>query len=547
MMGDSLRFNALVVCIAVQALDQNPLYDRGTSTTPADWAALVRWTARHPRASSRRRSRCCATSTTAARPARIPRPATARHPDPAPRRVPAPRLRARSRARAAAARRLRRRHDLPAPGPAGAAALRGALRADHRRGGPPRPRLARRAGADGAIGPLARASAPVIRQLLVGAPRGRPRGLRAQALRHPPARRGRRSSSASTRRPSLHEPRLAHAGLQGPAAREPARRLLPRPRRARLRVGHRARALALLDQHARHLGPRAPVQLPGAQRRDQHRARQRQLAARARAAAALGALRRRPAEALPDRRRALVGLRRARRDARAAGARRPRAGPRRGDADPAGVERADADCRTRCGPSTSTTRPSSSRGTARRRSRTDGRRSPPRSTATACARPAGCARATGWWCSRRRSACSTSTRPTSSSDRLAPGRMLLVDTDAGRVVPDDEIKRVLARRRPYRRWLDEHKLYLDDLPPQPVAPLPPDELAPAAAGLRLHDEELRCWSRRWRATARSRWARWATTRRWRPSPSARSCCRRTSSSSSPRSRTRRSTRSARSS
>ena len=36
------------------------------------------------------------------------------------------------------------------------------------------------------------------------------------------------------------------------------------------------------------------------------------------------------------------------------------------------------------------------------------------------------------------------------SNRLAPGRMLLLDTNAGRVVPDDEIKRVLARRQPYR-------------------------------------------------------------------------------------------------
>jgi glutamate synthase domain-containing protein 1 len=62
------------------------------------------------------------------------------------------------------------------------------------------------------------------------------------------------------------------------------------------------------------------------------------------------------------------------------------------------------------------------------------------------------------------------------SGRLEPGRMLLLDTHAGRVVPDAEIKRVLARRRPYRRWLDEHKLFLDDLRPQPVAPIPSDEL-----------------------------------------------------------------------
>ncbi len=38
--------------------------------------------------------------------------------------------------------------------------------------------------------------------------------------------------------------------------------------------------------------------------------------------------------------------------------------------------------------------------------------------------------------------------------RLQPGRMLLVDTDAERIVPDEEIKEGLAARQPYRHWLD---------------------------------------------------------------------------------------------
>ena len=66
----------------------------------------------------------------------------------------------------------------------------------------------------------------------------------------------------------------------------------------------------------------------------------------------------------------------------------------------------------------------------------------------------------------------------------------------------------------------EHKLYLDDLRPQQVAPLPPDELGAAAAGVRLHDRGAAAADRRrWRATPRSRSARWATTRRWPPSRS----------------------------
>ncbi len=50
--------------------------------------------------------------------------------------------------------------------------------------------------------------------------------------------------------------------------------------------------------------------------------------------------------------------------------------------------------------------------------------------------------------------------------RLEPGRMLMFDTASGRVVLDHEIKRVLSRQRPYRQWLNQYKLYLDDLRPQ---------------------------------------------------------------------------------
>ena len=55
--------------------------------------------------------------------------------------------------------------------------------------------------------------------------------------------------------------------------------------------------------------------------------------------------------------------------------------------------------------------------------------------------------------------------------RLEPGRMLMFDTASGRVVKDHEIKRVLSRQRPYRQWLDQYKLHLDDLRPQPGTPI----------------------------------------------------------------------------
>jgi glutamate synthase (NADPH/NADH) large chain len=50
--------------------------------------------------------------------------------------------------------------------------------------------------------------------------------------------------------------------------------------------------------------------------------------------------------------------------------------------------------------------------------------------------------------------------------RLQPGRMFLVDTAAGRVVSDDEIKSSLAAEHPYGEWLATSLVHLSDLPPR---------------------------------------------------------------------------------
>ncbi|MCP4374922.1 MAG: glutamate synthase large subunit, partial [bacterium] len=47
--------------------------------------------------------------------------------------------------------------------------------------------------------------------------------------------------------------------------------------------------------------------------------------------------------------------------------------------------------------------------------------------------------------------------------RLQPGRMFLVDTHAGRIILDNEIKGRVARRKPYRRWLAENLIELRGL------------------------------------------------------------------------------------
>jgi glutamate synthase (NADPH/NADH) large chain len=49
--------------------------------------------------------------------------------------------------------------------------------------------------------------------------------------------------------------------------------------------------------------------------------------------------------------------------------------------------------------------------------------------------------------------------------RLQPGRMLLVDFARGRLVGDDEIKREVATREPYGQWIADNKLDLARMPP----------------------------------------------------------------------------------
>ena len=48
--------------------------------------------------------------------------------------------------------------------------------------------------------------------------------------------------------------------------------------------------------------------------------------------------------------------------------------------------------------------------------------------------------------------------------RLQPGRIFLVDTEAGRILPDEEVKHDIAARHPYGEWLREHRTALADLP-----------------------------------------------------------------------------------
>ena len=48
--------------------------------------------------------------------------------------------------------------------------------------------------------------------------------------------------------------------------------------------------------------------------------------------------------------------------------------------------------------------------------------------------------------------------------RLQPGKMFLIDLEAGRIIDDKELKDTLANTKPYRAWIDRIRIKLDDLP-----------------------------------------------------------------------------------
>ena len=48
----------------------------------------------------------------------------------------------------------------------------------------------------------------------------------------------------------------------------------------------------------------------------------------------------------------------------------------------------------------------------------------------------------------------------SEPGRLQPGRMFLVDTEAGRIVDDEELKQQIATEHPYGQWVTDNVVRL---------------------------------------------------------------------------------------
>ncbi len=54
--------------------------------------------------------------------------------------------------------------------------------------------------------------------------------------------------------------------------------------------------------------------------------------------------------------------------------------------------------------------------------------------------------------------------------RLQPGKMFLIDLEQGRIVDDEELKNQFANARPYRQWIDNVRVKLDDIKVPDVLP-----------------------------------------------------------------------------
>ena len=76
--------------------------------------------------------------------------------------------------------------------------------------------------------------------------------------------------------------------------------------------------------------------------------------------------------------------------------------------------------------------------------------------------------------------------------RLAPGRMLLVDTEQKRLISDEEVKMQLASRRPYAKWVRENQITLDHLPsPSHVLPTNHETILMRQRAFGYTDEDLK--------------------------------------------------------
>ncbi len=75
--------------------------------------------------------------------------------------------------------------------------------------------------------------------------------------------------------------------------------------------------------------------------------------------------------------------------------------------------------------------------------------------------------------------------------RLQPGRMFLIDLQAGRIVDDAELKQQLASAKPYRQWIEKSRYFLGDLPEARDKPVLQESLLDTQQAFGYSQEDLK--------------------------------------------------------
>ncbi|MDH0864212.1 glutamate synthase-related protein [Mitsuaria sp. GD03876] len=76
--------------------------------------------------------------------------------------------------------------------------------------------------------------------------------------------------------------------------------------------------------------------------------------------------------------------------------------------------------------------------------------------------------------------------------RLQPGKMFLIDLEQGRIIDDEELKTQYANARPYRQWIENVRVKLDEVPaPEAVAPVFPASLLDRQQAFGFTQEDIK--------------------------------------------------------
>ena len=75
--------------------------------------------------------------------------------------------------------------------------------------------------------------------------------------------------------------------------------------------------------------------------------------------------------------------------------------------------------------------------------------------------------------------------------RLQPGKMFLIDLEKGRIIDDAELKKTMATEEPYRKWIEESRVFLTDLPEAKALPRIKPGLLDAQQAFGYSQEDLK--------------------------------------------------------